>query len=359
MLTAERFVLGKVCGLRVPILSRRGVPWGDAGQYLHSTRSPAVADLNAELAPQVIAACTANAEEMAGALGRAFEGDFVVKPGESAAFDLAAIEGTGLAVLMPFGDAAVLALLPQSSGLLPDWASAPDPTGQSQLSTLGQELSMLVVPDDLMADDFQVEWSEDLAAAVARAEPGEGAVTVPIELAQGETLGVMHLVWPLTKIKAFAAPAEETNEGADETAEPVATEKATAETPSEAPTSAPSEAPTSAPSEAPTSTVLRWENSPSDYSDLPPNVMNLLKVTTPVSVNLASKTVPINEIIELGPGSIITFDKSCDDLLEIMVGDCPIAEGEAVKVGERFGVRIRQMILPQEDFRPMLPPQAG
>ena len=296
-----------------------------------------MADLNAELAPQVIAACTANAEELAGALGRAFEGDFVVKPGESIAFDPAAIEGPGLAVLMPFGEEGVLALLPKSSGLLPDWTSAPDPTGQSKLSTLGQELSMLLVPDDLMADDFQVEWSEDLASAVGRAEPGEGAVTVPLELAQGETLGVMHLVWPLTNLKAFTAPTkEDTEEGAEET-----TEEATDET---------------AETAAPTSTVLRWENSPSDYGDLPPNVLNLLRVTAPVSVNLASKSVPISDIIELGPGSIISFDKSCDDLLEVSVGDRLIAEGEAVKVGERFGVRIQQMIMPQESFRPLLPP---
>ena len=82
-------------------------------------------------------------------------------------------------------------------------------------------------------------------------------------------------------------------------------------------------------------------------------------MTVPVSVNLASKQSTFDEVVKLGPGSIISFDKSCDGLLEVAAADRPIAEGEAVKVGEKFGVRIKQMILPQEKFRPMLPPKSA
>ena len=58
----------------------------------------------------------------------------------------------------------------------------------------------------------------------------------------------------------------------------------------------------------------------------------------------------MQEIIELVPGSIIKFDKSCDELLELVVGDQAIAEGEVVKVGDKFGLRVQNMILPQERF---------
>jgi flagellar motor switch protein FliN/FliY len=47
---------------------------------------------------------------------------------------------------------------------------------------------------------------------------------------------------------------------------------------------------------------------------------------------------------------MIKFDKSCEELLDLVVCDQPIAAGEVVKVGDKFGLRIRNMILPQEQF---------
>ena len=57
----------------------------------------------------------------------------------------------------------------------------------------------------------------------------------------------------------------------------------------------------------------------------------------PVRVTLASQRKSIQEIIELGPGSIVKFDKTCDEPLELCIGDRPIAQGEVVKVGDKFG----------------------
>ncbi len=73
----------------------------------------------------------------------------------------------------------------------------------------------------------------------------------------------------------------------------------------------------------------------------------------PITVCLASKKQAVSEIVALGPGSIIMFDKACDAPLELTVAEHPIATGEAVKVGEKFGLKITQMILPEERFRPV------
>jgi flagellar motor switch protein FliN/FliY len=70
---------------------------------------------------------------------------------------------------------------------------------------------------------------------------------------------------------------------------------------------------------------------------------NLLKIMVPVTVTLASQRKPIREIIELGPGSIVKFAKTCDQPLELSVGDQPIATGEVVKVGDKFGLRIGEL----------------
>ena len=73
----------------------------------------------------------------------------------------------------------------------------------------------------------------------------------------------------------------------------------------------------------------------------------------PVVVTLASKRQAIGRILEIGPGSIIQFDKLCDEMLDLSVGNHCVAQGEAVKIGEKFGLRITSLTLPEERFVPL------
>jgi flagellar motor switch protein FliN/FliY len=73
---------------------------------------------------------------------------------------------------------------------------------------------------------------------------------------------------------------------------------------------------------------------------LPTYARGLLQIMVPVTVTLAAQRKPIQEILELGPGSIVKFDKTCDQPLELAVGDRVIATGEVVKVGDKFGLRV-------------------
>ena len=43
----------------------------------------------------------------------------------------------------------------------------------------------------------------------------------------------------------------------------------------------------------------------------------------------------------------------------MVVGGNAVAEGEAVKVGDKFGFRITSMLMPQEHFVKVKRPQAG
>ena len=67
---------------------------------------------------------------------------------------------------------------------------------------------------------------------------------------------------------------------------------------------------------------------------------------------LASKKQPVSKIVELAPGAIIQFNKSCDEMLDLEVSGLRIAEGECVKVGDKFGLRITSIILPEERQKP-------
>lgn len=87
-----------------------------------------------------------------------------------------------------------------------------------------------------------------------------------------------------------------------------------------------------------------------DLKRLPPYSRSLLKIEVPVVVTLAATKQPVQRILELGPGSIIQFDKPCDEMLSLEVGNQPVAIGEAVKVGDKFGLRITAITMPGERF---------
>ena len=91
----------------------------------------------------------------------------------------------------------------------------------------------------------------------------------------------------------------------------------------------------------------------SGWQKLPPYSRSLLKIDVPISVTLASKKQRLSDILRLVPGSIIQFNKSCEDVLELNAAHQTIAVGEAVKVDDCFGLRITSMSLPGERFQPV------
>jgi len=90
-------------------------------------------------------------------------------------------------------------------------------------------------------------------------------------------------------------------------------------------------------------------------AELPDYTRSLLRIAVPVSVTLAEKRQPLGRVIELSPGSIIQFDKSCEEMLDLSAAGRRIAAGEAVKVGDKFGLRITSIVLPGERFGPVRP----
>jgi flagellar motor switch protein FliN len=89
---------------------------------------------------------------------------------------------------------------------------------------------------------------------------------------------------------------------------------------------------------------------------LPSYSRSLLRIRLAVAVTLAKKKQPIRHIVQLGPGAIIHFDKSCDEMLDLEVGGQVVAHGEPVKVGDKFGIRLTSLTLPHERFIPVVRP---
>src|SRR4051794_14005273 len=75
----------------------------------------------------------------------------------------------------------------------------------------------------------------------------------------------------------------------------------------------------------------------------PPDLKRILQLEVPVIVKLAERKLTLGEVMRLGAGAIIEFSKSSDEPLELLVNNKPIGVGDAVKVGENFGLKITQI----------------
>ncbi len=302
--------------------------------YLGNARR--MAELTPEIAAQVVEACKAGADEAAEALSRALDAKITLSVGEPGSVDVDALpeelSQPGLAVVLTVGEAAAVLLLPTSSGLVPEWCADPDPTGQSKLATLGQELGMLLLPEEFVSDDFKAGVVKNLSGAIRRGGVASGAAMVPLELESDGNKAVAQFIWPVPKpgaVVGLPAPKPEPAE----------------------------KKPPAKPTPAPPKPVDETRKKPRrvKVKDLPNYTRSLLRIKVPVVVKLAEKRQPLGRAIELCPGTIIQFEKSCEDMLEMNVGELPIATGEAVKVGDKFGLRITSIILPEERFSAVKP----
>ncbi|MEM1353609.1 MAG: FliM/FliN family flagellar motor switch protein [Planctomycetota bacterium] len=74
----------------------------------------------------------------------------------------------------------------------------------------------------------------------------------------------------------------------------------------------------------------------------------ILKLEVPLIVTIGSRRFDVEEVLGLGPGSILDMNKSSDEHLEVMINNKPVGTGTAVKVGENFGVRVSHIGSPAE-----------
>lgn len=74
----------------------------------------------------------------------------------------------------------------------------------------------------------------------------------------------------------------------------------------------------------------------------------ILDIPLDVSAELGRTRLLINELLQLGQGSVIELNKLAGEPLEIFVNGKLVARGEAVVINEKFGVRLTDIISPIE-----------
>lgn len=82
-------------------------------------------------------------------------------------------------------------------------------------------------------------------------------------------------------------------------------------------------------------------DSPSDDRQ---NLDLLLDVPIPVAVEVGRARMSLDEILALGPGSVITLDKKAEEPIDLRVNGKLVARGEVVMVDDDYGLRVTQIL---------------
>lgn len=89
-------------------------------------------------------------------------------------------------------------------------------------------------------------------------------------------------------------------------------------------------------------------------SSMPPpqtqsgDLSRVMDVKVDLTVELGRRRLSIQEVLQLAPNSVLEFFKRSDEPLDIRVGGRLVARGEAVIMGERYGVRVTEVVSPKD-----------
>lgn len=74
----------------------------------------------------------------------------------------------------------------------------------------------------------------------------------------------------------------------------------------------------------------------------------LLDIPLEISVELGRIKMLVKDVLDLGTGSIVEIDKAAGEPMDILVNGRVVARGEVVVIEDNFGVRITEILTPQE-----------
>ncbi|KQM19956.1 flagellar motor switch protein FliN [Sphingomonas sp. Leaf24] len=83
-------------------------------------------------------------------------------------------------------------------------------------------------------------------------------------------------------------------------------------------------------------------------ASLATNFKLLQDVDVRLTVEIGSTQLTLRELLALSETSVIELDRGANELLDVFVNGTLIGRGEVVTVGDRFGVRMTELVSPDK-----------
>lgn len=77
----------------------------------------------------------------------------------------------------------------------------------------------------------------------------------------------------------------------------------------------------------------------------------ILDIPLDVRVELGQVKMLVNDLLQLGQGSIVELNKQVGEPVDVFVSDKLVAKGEVVVVEEKLGIRLTDIISPADRVR--------
>lgn len=87
------------------------------------------------------------------------------------------------------------------------------------------------------------------------------------------------------------------------------------------------------------------------HSSGDPRMSLLYDLQLTVSIELGRTNMLIRDILRLGRGSVIEFDKLVSEPVDVLVNGKKVAGGEVVVIDKHFGIRITSLVDPNDRLR--------
>lgn len=78
------------------------------------------------------------------------------------------------------------------------------------------------------------------------------------------------------------------------------------------------------------------------------NLELILDVAVTLSLEVGRTRLPVRELLQLSQGSILELDRLAGEPLDVLVNGIRVARGEVVVVNDNFGVRLTEVVSPNE-----------
>lgn len=95
-------------------------------------------------------------------------------------------------------------------------------------------------------------------------------------------------------------------------------------------------------------TSAESDDSPLSSLRSPDSLGFVLDVPVELCVEIGRRVMRLGELLKLGPGSVLELDKLSGEPLDIYANKKLVARGEAVVIGERYGVRLSEVLVVDE-----------
>lgn len=77
----------------------------------------------------------------------------------------------------------------------------------------------------------------------------------------------------------------------------------------------------------------------------------ILDIPLDVKVELGRTRILINDLLQLGQGSVVELHRQAGDQVDMLISDKLVARGEVIVVEDKFGIRLTDIISPDERIK--------